>query len=78
MAIVEINNENAINTGFRAPSAFYRDELSGLYNQWLVKHRSAVERVRLRHICEVAEDTAVPLMERKTQVAVVDYRDGRS
>jgi len=68
VAIVEINNENAINTGFRAPSAFYRDELSRLYNQWLAKHRSAAERERLRQISEVAEEAAVPLMEGRTQV----------
>lgn len=69
VAIVEINNENAISTGFRAPSEFYRDELRGLYNEWLAKHRSVAERERLRQVCEVAGEAAVPLMERKTQVA---------
>ncbi len=43
VGIVEINNENAVNLGFRAPSAFYQDELTGLYNRWLTKHRSTAE-----------------------------------
>jgi hypothetical protein len=48
VAIVEINNENAINVGYRAPSSFYAEELKGIYNQWLSKHRSpeAVEHLR--------------------------------
>jgi len=37
IAIVEIVNENAIYQGFRAPTPFYEDELTGLYNDWLKK-----------------------------------------
>ena len=65
VAIVEINNENAINVGFRAPSAFYEDELTGIYNQWLAKHRDAAQVAALRQICEVAADAPVPLIGRR-------------
>jgi hypothetical protein len=65
VAIVEINNENAINVGFRAPSAFYEDELTGVYNQWLAKHRDAAQVAALRQICEVAADAPVPLIGRR-------------
>src|SRR5580692_7031698 len=65
VAIVEINNENALNVGFRAPSAFYEDELTGIYNQWLAKHRDAAQIAALRQICEVAADAPVPLIGRR-------------
>jgi hypothetical protein len=65
VAIVEINNENAINVGFRAPSAFYENELTGIYNQWLAKHREAAQIAALRQICEVAADEPVPLIGRR-------------
>ena len=65
VAIVEINNENAINVGFRSPSAFYEDELTGIYNQWLAKHRDAAQIAALRQICEVAADAPVPLIGRR-------------
>ena len=35
VAIVEINNENAIWLGFRGPSPFYDRELDTIYNEWL-------------------------------------------
>jgi hypothetical protein len=69
VAIVEINNENAINVGFHAPSAFYEDELTGIYNQWLAKHRDAAQLAALRQTCEVAADAAVPLIGRRGQAA---------
>jgi hypothetical protein len=43
VAIVEINNENAIWLGFRGPSPFYDHELEAVYNGWLVKNASAAE-----------------------------------
>jgi hypothetical protein len=39
VALVEINNENALNIAYRAPSPFYLQELAEIYNQWLLKHR---------------------------------------
>ena len=69
VAIVEINNENAINVGFRAPSAFYQDELTGLYNRWLTKHRSAAQMKQLREIVSVGEGQGVPLLQSKREAA---------
>jgi hypothetical protein len=69
VAIVEINNENAINVGFHAPSAFYQTELTGLYGDWLAKHRSAEQVARLREVCHVTADAAAPLLSRKEQTA---------
>ena len=69
VAIIEINNENAINVGFHAPSAFYQDELTGLYNQWLAKHRNAARLKQLREITSVAESEGVPLLHNKGQAA---------
>jgi hypothetical protein len=64
VALVEINNENAINIGFRAPSAFYTQELTDMYNQWLAKHRTPEQIAKLRSIAGAAGDSApVPLMQ---------------
>lgn len=60
VAIVEINNENAINVGYRAPSKFYEEELTTLYNQWLLQHRSPAETAKLREIAHVEADAPVP------------------
>ncbi len=67
VAIVEINNENAINVGFRAPSPFYEEELTSLYNKWLSSHRNPQQMARLRAICGVAADASVPLTLRRAQ-----------
>ena len=64
VALVEINNENAINIGFRGPSPFYEQELTDMYNVWLAKHRTAEEIAKLRAIAGVKDDSAaVPLMQ---------------
>jgi hypothetical protein len=69
VAIVEINNENAINIGFHAPARFYQDELDGLYNQWLAKHRTAAQSAVLREIASVGDGALVPLLNSKTLAA---------
>jgi hypothetical protein len=69
VAIVEINNENAINVGFRAPSPFYENELIAMYNGWLAKHRTPGQIAALRVLCRVAPDALVPLINRRGQVA---------
>jgi hypothetical protein len=69
VAIIEINNENAINVGFRAPSTFYENELIDLYNHWLAKHRTSDQIARLRELCKVAPDALVPLINRRGQAA---------
>ncbi len=63
VAFVEINNENALNIGFRAPSPFYQQELAEMYNQWLAKHRTPEQIAKLRAIAGVVGDNApVPLL----------------
>jgi hypothetical protein len=69
VALVEINNENAIDIGYRAPSPFYANELEGLYNQWLAAHRSAGQIAALRQMAGVAEQAQVPLMFWRGQAA---------
>ncbi|MGB6199736.1 MAG: hypothetical protein WBF35_09325 [Candidatus Acidiferrales bacterium] len=64
VALIEINNENAINIGFRPPSPFYLQELTDMYNQWLAKHRTPEQVAKLREIAGVKGDAAaVPLMQ---------------
>ena len=46
VAIVEINNEDAIWVGFRGPSPYYNRELDALYNRWLRKHGADARTVR--------------------------------
>ena len=50
VAIVEINNENALDIGYRAPSPFYLAELTGMYNQWLATHRTPAQVEKIRQI----------------------------
>jgi hypothetical protein len=69
IAIVEINNENAINVGFRAPSTFYQDELTAIFNRWLTKHFHADEVAKLRVIAGVRPDGAIPLIGWRGQAA---------
>jgi len=63
VAIVEINNEDAINVGFRAPSSFYETELIGLYNRWLAHHRTPEQIAALRLLSGVAASEPVPLVD---------------
>jgi hypothetical protein len=64
VAFIEINNENAINVGFRLPSPFYVQELTDIYNQWLTKHRTPDQIAKLRDLAGVQGDQApVPLIE---------------
>jgi hypothetical protein len=69
VALVEINNENAIDIGYRAPSAFYLTELTEMYNAWLAKHRTAEEIAQLRTMAKVATADPVPLMQWRGQAA---------
>jgi len=63
VAIVEINNENALYMGFRPPSPYYEHELTDMYNSWLSKHRSADQIASLRAIAGAkAGQAAIPLM----------------
>ena len=68
VAIVEINNENAIGPGFMPPSDFYRKELVGLYGKWLAAHRTPAQIDQLRSISGAKDGEEVPLIVRKTAV----------
>ena len=63
VALVEINNEDAIDIGYFAPSPFYLHELTGLYNDWLAKHRTPEQIAQLRTLTHTASDAPVPLMQ---------------
>ncbi|MGB6974263.1 MAG: hypothetical protein WBD67_06235 [Terracidiphilus sp.] len=70
VALIEINNENALNIGYRPPSPFYSQELTGLYNKWLAAHRTPEQIVALRQITGVkGDDAEVPLMFWRGQAA---------
>lgn len=70
VALVEINNENAIDIGYHAPSPFYWQELTGIYNAWLAKYRTAEQIATLRDLADVKGDNAlVPLMQGRQQAA---------
>ena len=46
VALVEIVNENGLYPGFRAPTAWYDDELTAQYNAWLEQHLDRLAKVR--------------------------------
>jgi len=46
VALVEIVNENGLYPGFRAPTAYYDDELTAQYNAWLAQHPERLAKVR--------------------------------
>ena len=46
VALVEIVNENGLYPGFRAPTAYYDDELTAQYNAWLEQHPEQLAKVR--------------------------------
>lgn len=65
VAIVEINNENAIGIGYHAPSSFYGEELTALYNRWLAGHRTPGQIEGLRRMAYARPGDPVPLMSRR-------------
>jgi hypothetical protein len=69
VALVEINNEDAINVGYKGPSPFYDQELQTLYTAWLARHRSADQIASLRRAAYVGPEAAVPLMNRRGQAS---------
>ena len=62
VAIVEINNENAIWVGFRDSSPYYNRELDTLYNVWLRKNAPADDIWTVRSESGVSGDDPVPLL----------------
>jgi hypothetical protein len=69
IAIVEINNENALPVGFKEPSAFYENELTQLYNQWLAGNIRPAEIDHLRQNADVTQSQLVPLLHGPDEVA---------
>ncbi len=70
VALIEINNEDALNIGFRLASQFYTKELTALYNQWLSEHRTSVQIATLRADAGARDaDAPVPLMFWKGEAA---------
>jgi hypothetical protein len=69
LAMVEINNENALWVGANGPTPFYDHELADLYNAWLKKNLSPEDLKKLREIAGVAGDHAVPLLQGRNQIA---------
>jgi hypothetical protein len=63
IAIVEILNENALYLGFRAPTPYYNDELTSLYNGWLGKTLTPEALRKLREQAGVAGDAPVPRLQ---------------
>jgi hypothetical protein len=68
VAMVEINNENALWVGSRGPTPYYEHELADLYNAWLKKNLSAQELKQLKQLAAAAGDDPVPLLQSKTQI----------
>jgi hypothetical protein len=69
VAIIEINNENALWIGASGPSAYYDHELTDLYNAWLKKNLTQDELDNLRNIAGVSGDTSVPLLQGAKNIA---------
>src|SRR5262249_14002645 len=63
IAIVEILNENGLYLGFRAPTPYYDEELTAVYNSWLQKNRSPEQLKRLRKIASVPEGDPIPRLK---------------
>lgn len=63
VAIVEMDNENGIGTGFHAPTAYYEEELTDRYNAWLRENRSAPQLARLRELAGVSAGAPVPRLK---------------
>ena len=68
VAMVEINNENALWTGARGPSPYYDQELADLYNAWLSKNLNPDELKDLRELAGVPGDGPVPLLANREQI----------
>ena len=67
VALIEINNEDAIDIGYHAPAPFYLHELTAMYNTWLEKHRTPQQIAQLRSITGAKGDAPVPLMQEPWQ-----------
>jgi len=74
IAIVELLNENAIYLGFRAPTPYYDQELTGLYNSWLLRNRTPEQIAKLRALAGAAAEAPVPRLAAAEIAASPDER----
>lgn len=68
VAMVEINNENALWVGGRGPTPYYDHELADLFNTWLEKNLSSEDLKQLKVTAGVAGDEPVPLLREREQI----------
>jgi len=68
VAMVEINNENALWVGSHGPTPYYDRELADLYNAWLKKNLSTEDLKKLKELAGVAAEEAVPLLQNRAQI----------
>ena len=68
VAMVEINNENALWVATHGPTPYYDHEVADLYNAWLRKNLNAEDLKKLREIAGVSEDDPVPLLQNRNQI----------
>ena len=68
VAMVEINNENALWVGSHGPTPFYDHELADLYNAWLRKNLNAEDLKKLKEIAGVSGDDPIPLLQNRTLI----------
>jgi hypothetical protein len=68
VAMVEINNENALWVGAHGPTTYYDHELADFYNVWLKKNLSPAERLKLKEMVGVSGDDPVPLLQGRKEI----------
>jgi hypothetical protein len=69
VALVEILNENGLYLGFHAPTPYYDDELTALYNTWLEANCTPDELRKLRGLASVPEGARVPRLKSQEAAA---------
>lgn len=73
VAMVEINNENALWVGFHGPTPYYDHELSDLYNAWLAKNLSLDDMKNLKAAAGVSGDDPIPLLQSREQIEAAPH-----
>ncbi len=68
VAMVEINNENALWVGAHGPTPYYDHELADLYNAWLKNNLNAEDLKKLKEIAGVSGDELVPLLQGRKEI----------
>jgi len=68
VAMVEINNENALWVGAHGPTPYYDHELAHLYNTWLKKTFNAEDLKEVKEKAGVSGDDPVPLLQGRKQI----------